>query len=61
MKERGGVLGCPLPEPRGMPGTACRSSPTRQAAFFSTRNNSPRSPAQWDALGRRAAEGVPDS
>ena len=29
--------------------TLVRSSPTRQAAFFSTLNNSPRSPAQWDA------------
>ena len=38
-----------------------RSSLTRQAAFFSTLNNSPLSPAQCDALGRRAAEGVPDS
>ena len=38
-----------------------RSSLTRQAAHFSTLNNSPQSPAQCDALGRRAAEGVPDS
>ena len=38
-----------------------RSSLPRQAAFFSTRDNSPRSPARCDALGRRAAEGVPDS
>ena len=38
-----------------------RSSLTRQVAFFSTRYNSSRSPARRDALGRRAAEGVPDS
>ena len=38
-----------------------RQLPARQAAFFSTLDNSPRSPAQCDALGRRAAEGVPDS
>ena len=38
-----------------------RSSLTRQAAHFSTRDNSSRSPAQWDALGRRAREAVPDS
>ena len=55
------MLGCPLPELRGMPGAVCRSSPTSQAACFSTLNNSPRSPARCDALGRRAREAVPDS
>ena len=38
-----------------------RSSLTRQAAFFSKEDNSPRSPARCDALGRRAREAVPDS
>ena len=38
-----------------------RSSPTGQAVFFLKEDNSPRSPARCDALGRRAAEGVPDS
>ena len=52
--------------------TFAKSSPARQAAsvqcslsrqeaHFSTLNNSPCNPAQCDALGRRAAEGVPDS
>ena len=38
-----------------------RSSLTRLAAHFSKEANSLRSPARCDALGRRAAEGVPDS
>ena len=41
--------------------TNARSSLTRQEASFSTRDNSPRSPARRDALGRRAREAVPDS
>ena len=40
---------------------SAQSSLTRQAASFSTRDNSPRSPARCDALGRRAREAVPDS
>ncbi|MBQ4077089.1 MAG: hypothetical protein IJD65_05415 [Mailhella sp.] len=38
-----------------------RSSLARLAAFFSKEYNSLPSPERFDALGRRAAEGVPDS
>ena len=41
--------------------TLAQRSPTRQAACFSKGDNSLLSPARRDALGRRAAEGVPDS